>query len=68
MAYNESIANEIRQLIKSAPKGYSEYVLEHFDQEDVADTVNRLRFKYPDNTLEETQLYMDNTAPIVINK
>jgi len=68
MAYKESIENEVRRLIENAPKGRSEHVLEHFDQEDVRDTVNRLRFEYPNNRLEETRLYMDNTAPITINK
>ncbi|MEN0666943.1 hypothetical protein NSQ14_11990 [Caldifermentibacillus hisashii] len=68
MAYRKEIALEICELIKNAPKGHSEYVLEHFDQQDVADTVNRLRFEYPDEVLEETRIYMTNTAPISINK
>lgn len=68
MAYRKGIANEIRELIKNAPEGHSEYVLEHFEQQDVADTANRLRSEYPADTLEETDLYMTNTAPIAINK
>lgn len=68
MAYKESIANEIRQLIKDASKGRSEYVLEHLDQQDVVDTVNRIRFQYPNDMLEEAVIYMTNTAPITINK
>lgn len=48
MAYKESIANEIRKLFKDAPPGTSEYVLEHFDQDDVRDTVNELHSLHPE--------------------
>ncbi|MEV9640471.1 hypothetical protein ABZ756_07210 [Mammaliicoccus sciuri] len=68
MAYKESIAVEIRQLIKDAPDGYSEYVLEHFNQQDVADTVNTICSDYPGDLLQETDVYMTNTAPVCINK
>lgn len=68
MAYDERIANEIRKLIENAPPGKSEYLLEHFDQEDVRDTVNRLRFEYDGDTLEEAFYYQDDTSPITINK
>lgn len=67
MPYKETIAIEVRRLIEDAPLGQSEYVLEQFDQRNVADTVNIMRLEYPD-TLEETDVYMTNTAPIVINK
>lgn len=68
MAYREEIAFEIRELLKNAPKGHSEYVLEHFDQQDVADTVNILRLDYRGDTIEETQIYQTGNAPIGINK
>ena len=43
MAYKQSIANEIMELYKNAPKDKTtEYYLEHFTQQDVADTVNYL--------------------------
>ncbi|SIT91499.1 hypothetical protein [Edaphobacillus lindanitolerans] len=68
MAYKNAIATEVRQLIKDAPDGYSEYVLEHFVQQDVADTVNAIRSEYPGDTLQETDVYMTGTAPVCINK
>lgn len=68
MAYKESIAFEIRQLIKDAPEGYSKYTLDHFNQQDVADTVNLMRLDYPHDTLVETQIFMTGKAPVCINK
>lgn len=68
MAYRKEIAFEIRELLKNAPEGHSEYVLEHFDQQDVADTVNVVRLDYRGDTIEETDVYQTNTAPIAINK
>lgn len=67
MAYKESIANEIRELFKNAPKGTSEYTLEHFDQRDVADTVNYLHAQSPE-LIQETEVYYTGTAPIVFMK
>ncbi|WP_342515569.1 hypothetical protein [Sutcliffiella sp. FSL R7-0096] len=67
MAYKESIAREIRQLIKDAPEGNTEYCLEHYDQQDVADTVNSLHYEYP-RLIQETDVYYTGTAPIVIMK
>nr|QRZ17794.1 hypothetical protein JUJ52_18960 [Virgibacillus sp. AGTR] len=55
MAYREYIAKEIEQLIKNAPKGTTEYHLEHFDQQDVADTVNHFHYKNP-RLIQETEV------------
>lgn len=67
MAYNESIANEILDLFKNAPKGNSTYYLKNHDQQDVADTMNLLNRKKPDNFLDTIVGY-DQLAPIVLNK
>lgn len=49
MAYREEIAIEIRRLYKEAPKGTTEYVLDHFDQDNVRDTVNHLHSLNPES-------------------
>ncbi|MGY3717017.1 hypothetical protein ACWE42_16005 [Sutcliffiella cohnii] len=67
MAYKESIAIEIRNLYQQAPKGTTEYVLEYFNQQDVADTVNLLHYENP-RMIDETQVYYTGTAPIIITK
>lgn len=53
MAYKENIAEEIRKLFRDAPPGTSEYDLEHFNQNDVKDTVNYLSTLHP-NSIETT--------------
>lgn len=68
MAYKQSIANEIMELYKNAPKGKStEYYLEHFNQQDVADTVNYFATTNP-KEIQETDVYYDGKAPIVFMK
>lgn len=67
MAYKESIENEIRKLFKVAPKGTTEYTLEHFNQQDVADAVNYFHSTNP-NLIQETEVDYTGTAPIVIMK
>lgn len=68
MAYKESIANEIRELYKNAPEGkVSTLYLEHFNQEDVADTVNHFAITNPKD-IQETYVDYSNKAPIVIMK
>lgn len=67
LAYKESIATELRQLFKDAPKGTTEYVLEHFDQQDVVDTVNHFHAKNPE-LIQEAHIYYTGTAPITIMK
>lgn len=67
VAYKESIANELRELFKNAPPGTTEYVLEHHNQQDVADTVNYFHAQNP-KLIQETQVYYTGTAPVVITK
>ncbi len=67
MTYKESIESEIRNLFKVAPKGTTEYTLEHFNQQGVADAVNYFHSINPD-LIQETQVDYTGTAPIVIMK
>lgn len=67
MAYKESIAREVLKLIESAPKGVTTHYLKHFDQKDVADTVNTLHIKYPNN-IRDTYIDYTGFAPIEIEK
>lgn len=62
MAYKESIATEIRDLFKTAPKGYSEHYLEHYDQKDVADTVNHLATIDPKKIQETFEDYTEKAT------
>lgn len=67
MAYDEAIASEILDLVNSAPKGVSTHYLKHFDQEDVADTVNELHHRYPE-TIRDTCYTYDDYVTIEIEK
>lgn len=67
MAYKESIAKEILELFKNAPSGNSTQYLDNYNQQDVADTMNLLNYKRPDNFLSSEVGY-NMLAPIVFNK
>lgn len=68
MAYKTSIANEIWEIYESAPTGKtSEYYLDYFDQQDVADTVNILALDYP-KIFQDTFVGYENKAIIAIMK
>ncbi|MED2940692.1 hypothetical protein [Cytobacillus horneckiae] len=67
MAYKESIAIEIRELFKNAPKGTTEYYLEHFDQQDVRDTANHLHSLHP-KSLQDSPFDYTGKATITIMK
>lgn len=67
MAYKESIANELRKLFKVAPSGTTEYTLEHFNQRDVADTVNHFHDINP-NLIQKTEVDYTGYAPVRIMK
>lgn len=68
MSYKNSIANEIWKYYYSAPTGKtSEYYLENFDQQDVADTVNILAHDHP-KIFQDTFISYENKALIAIMK
>lgn len=67
IAYRESIAREVLKLVKRAPKGVTTHYLKHFDQKDVADTVNALHRKHPNN-IRDTYIDYSGFAPIEIEK
>lgn len=67
MAYKKSIENDLRELFKNAPEGYSEYYLEQYNQQDVADTVNYFATTNPKN-IQTTIVDYSNKAPITFMK
>lgn len=67
MPYKENIASEIRKLYQSAPKGTTEYYLDGYDQQDVADTVNQLARSLP-HQIQETLVDYTEKASITIIK
>ncbi|TYW09556.1 hypothetical protein [Listeria monocytogenes] len=67
MAYSKKIAEEIRKLYASSPLGFSEYTLEQYIQQDVADTVNEMH-AIDQEKIQETEIDYTGTARITFNK
>ncbi|EAC6073582.1 hypothetical protein N2J76_001592 [Listeria monocytogenes] len=67
MAYSKKIAEEIRKLYASSPLGFSEYTLEQYSQQDVADTVNEMH-AIDQEKIQETEIDYTGTARITFNK
>ncbi|EKZ1710785.1 hypothetical protein V8O12_000522 [Listeria monocytogenes] len=67
MAYSKKIAEEIRNLYASSPLGFSEYTLEQYNQQDVADTVNEMH-AIDQEKIQETEIDYTGTARITFNK
>ncbi|EAD4262108.1 hypothetical protein HCJ40_11520 [Listeria sp. FSL L7-0993] len=67
MAYSKKIAEEIRKLYASSPLGFSEYTLDQYSQQDVADTVNEMH-AIDQEKIQETEIDYTGTARITFNK